>query len=115
VHPLKEFGVNEMHMVPVTGIDKARAKEYNDLQEILDENPDLVRVYVDESADVSLPQFKHPENALYIFGKTSLAPYKVYAKPGDLVVKIDSVANNGGFWSHQAASMILYDRFAKGQ
>jgi tRNA(Leu) C34 or U34 (ribose-2'-O)-methylase TrmL len=116
IHPLREFGIDEMHMVPNTGINsvKSRVHEYDDLEYILNKFPELPRVFVDEAADTSLTDFVHPADALYIFGKTSLAPYKIYAQPGDHVVKIDTVTNNGGFWSHQAASMLLYDRFTKG-
>lgn len=115
IHPLREFGIDEMHMVPISGIgiQKKRVKEYTDLVEILAAFPELTPVYVDEFAPVSLPDFEHPKDALYIFGKTSLSPYKYYAKEGDLSVKLDSVNNDGGFWSHQAATMILYDRFMK--
>ena len=113
VHPIHEFGIDEFHMVPVSGIDKARVIEHNDLQEVLDANQDLTHVYFDEAGDVSLSDFVHPENALYILGRTSLSPYKVYAQPGDTVVRIDTIANSGGFWSHQVAAMALYDRFLK--
>ena len=113
IHPIHEFNIDEFHMVPVSGIMKGRVIEHHDLQEVLDENAELTHVYFDEEGDVSLSDFVHPEHALYIFGRTGLSPYKVYARPQDKVVRIESNANSGGFWSHQVAAMMLYDRFLK--
>lgn len=116
IHPLREFGIDEIHMTPISGvgIQHRRIKEYHSLDEILGKYSDLTTVYVDESAPYTLQEFEHPENALYVFGKTGLSPYKIYANEHSTAVKIESINNNGGFWSHQAASIILYDRFLKG-
>lgn len=113
-HPLMEFGVNEFYMTPISGISETRVIERASVDEIITENPTFVNVYVDENATVELPDFVHPENALYIVGKTSYSPYATHFREGiDVAVKIPSVTNNGGFWSHQAISMILYDRYLK--
>lgn len=69
-------------------------------------------IYVDENADTELTDFSHPENAVYIFGRTSYDVI-VHKKEDDLGVKIPTVTNNGGFWAHQAAAIMLYDRFLK--
>lgn len=114
IHPLREFGVEEFYMSPITGIGHSAVHEFKDLKPFLDspENDNYTRVYVDENADTSLPDFVHPENALYIFGRTSYDVI-VNKRPEDLGVKIPTVKNGGGFWAHQAASLLLYDRFLK--
>ena len=114
VHPLKEFGVNEFCMMPVTGIAKGAVKEYDFIDTLVEDNSTLVHIYVDEQATVSLPDFVHPEDALYIVGKTGYSPYKTNYREGiDIAVKIPSLTNEGGFWGHQAITMILYDRYLK--
>lgn len=114
-YPLRELGISQMYMSPISGIDNKYVKEMASLQEIFDENINLVRVYVDEHATVNLSDFIHPENALYVFGKNSFSPFISYGRPQDLSIKIPTVLNQGMFWSHQAASIILYDRFIKQQ
>ena len=114
IHPIKEFGINELSMVPVTGLEKGNLSEYSDISEALAQNSDLVHVYIDEAATTNLVDFSHPENALYIVGKTSYSPYATNYREGtDLAVKIPTVNNSGGFWSHQAISLVLYDRYLK--
>lgn len=116
IHPLKEFGIENFYMCPVTGIDKSRVIEKASIEEVLAENPTLTRVYVDERATVNLADFQHPDNALYIMGKTTYSPYLTNFNPEtDLAVKIPSVNNSGGFWGDQAVIMVLYDRFLKGK
>lgn len=117
IHPIKEFGVTEFYMNPVTGLDKAAVNEFSDLSNIIAQ-ADLegaTCVYLDEAADVELPDFVHPTNAVYIVGRTSYSPYATSYRAGtDLAVKIPSITNSGGFWGHQAATMVLYDRYLKG-
>ena len=114
-HPMCEFDIDQLYMSPVTGIDRNYVTEFSDLNTLLTENADLVHVYVDEQSPVALPDFVHPENALYIVGKTSHSPYITNFRTGtDLSVKIPSYCDTGGFWGHQAASIVLYDRYVKG-
>ena len=113
IHPLREFGVDEFYMCPVSGIDRPRVKERQEVLNVFEENPDLVRVFVDEDADVELQDFVHPENALYVFGKTQFSPL-IYKREEDLSVKIPTIANNGGFWADQTLCMLFYDRYIKG-
>jgi len=114
VHPLKEFGISEFYMNPITGISKSNVIEFNNILEIINSVTDHTCVYLDESATTNLVDFVHPTNALYIIGRTSYSPYVAHFRPGiDQAVKIPSLANNGGFWGHQVATMILYDRYVK--
>jgi len=113
VYPLQEFGVNEWYMTPVTGIKKSSfLNEVDNIQSVIDENSDLTIVWVDENSAIPLTEFVHPPNALYIAGRTgeSILPLK---KENDLSVYVETVHNGGGFWAHQAISVILYDRMRK--
>jgi tRNA(Leu) C34 or U34 (ribose-2'-O)-methylase TrmL len=113
-HPLMEYGVNEFYMTPITGLEKAAVIEHTSIDTILSENSTMTHVYVDEAATTELPDFVHPENAMYIVGRTGYSPYLTHFREGiDVAVKIPSVTNNGGFWGHQAVTMILYDRYLK--
>jgi len=116
IHPIKEFGIDNFYMCPVTGIDKSRCLERDNIDTVFTDNPDHVRVFVDENATTLLQDFVHPENAIYVVGKTSYSPYTTHYREGiDQAVKIPSVNNSGGFWGEQALTMILYDRYTKGQ
>lgn len=115
IHPLREFGLDEFWMSPVSGIGLSRCKERANLDEILAENPTATRVFVDEAATTNLEDFVHPENAIYILGRTGYSPYATHKTDQDLAVKIPTVTNQAGFWGHQAAIIILYDRLKKGE
>ena len=117
IYPIKEFGVTEFSMSPVTGIAKSTVTEFSDLATVIADADaaGLTCVYLDEAATDDLPDFVHPVNAQYIVGRTGYSPYSTNFRPGtDLAIKIPSVTNSGGFWGHQAATMILYDRYIKG-
>lgn len=115
IHPLREFGVENFTMIPVSGIFKDDVVEYRHIDDVfaLPDSANYTRVYVDDKADVSLTDFVHPENAMYIFGRTS-NDVILHKRPEDLGVKIPTLRNAGGFWAHQAMSILLYDRFLKG-
>lgn len=114
-YPLRDFGVETLYMTPITGIQSSFVQERASLEEILEENKDLKIVFCDERAEASLVDFKHPKDALYVFGKANFSPLLGLMRKGDLAVKIDTVENKGMLWPHQAASIILYDRFLKWQ
>lgn len=112
-YPLRDFSVDAFYMTPVTGIESQFIHERNTMEEILKENKDLKVVFVDEKGEAPLKTFKHPKKALYVFGKASLSAMIAYGKKGDLSVKIETIANGGMLWPHQAAAIILYDRLKK--
>lgn len=113
IHPIKEFNVSEFTMTPITGIQKGKVTEVADINEVIN-NTDKTVVFVDEAADVTLDEFEHPANAMYVMGKTSFSPYVTsFDETKHVAVKIPSDKNTGGFWGHQAISMILYDRYIK--
>ncbi len=117
-HMLREFDVDKMVMSPVSGIragvSQSFLEETDDVPSFLDrvrtEGTSLV--FVDEFAETTLRDFVHPENCYYVFGRSS-SRTAVYRKPEDKMVKIETITNKGGFWAHQACSIVLYDRFLK--
>jgi hypothetical protein len=112
-HPLRDFGVEEFYMSPVTGID-ADVTEVPNLGDLLDEQRQhRPLVFVDEEARGSLRTFVHPPDALYVFGRTSLSPFVAYRQPEDRAVSIPTVYDKGLLWAHQAAVLVLYDREVK--
>jgi len=121
-HPLLEYGVDEICMTPVsgikTGVSQTFLTECPQIETVISNarTEKMTVVFVDESAETLLQDFTHPaDDVLYVMGKTTLAPYKLFydAKMGDLEVKIPTATNSGGLWSHQAAIMVLHDRFVK--
>jgi tRNA(Leu) C34 or U34 (ribose-2'-O)-methylase TrmL len=111
--PLRDLGCDEFHMVPVTGID-AEVIEHPDLGEFLaSQRQERLIVFVDEAGETPLPEFIHPDDVLYVFGRTSLSPYTAYSQPGDESIVIPTIEDSGLLWGHQAAALVLYDRMVK--
>ena len=110
--PLRDFGVDKFYMCPISGI-RGKVKEKKDINEVFKENPDHSVIFCDERAENSLIEFKHPDNALYVFGKANFSPFLSLKRNKDLSIRIDTLDNKGLLWGHQAASIILYDRMLK--
>jgi hypothetical protein len=110
IQVVNEFAANGWYMTPVSGIAKSSTLvEVVDMQEVIDANPDLTVVWVDEKGDIPLQKFEHPQNALYIMGRTSQTVLGM-RRDGDPSVRIETI---GGFWAHQALAIVLYDRMKK--
>lgn len=109
-YPLREYGVDEFIMCPVSGINE-KVTEYKDIEQVLEANKDLTPVYVDEKGEIELENFEHPKNALYIFGKASYSPLNKKS----LSVKIITPSNKGMLWPHQCACMLLDHRYKQWQ
>jgi hypothetical protein len=112
-YPLREFGVDSLEMFPITGIRNSFLKEHETFEEAIAANPGLVKVFVDEHGETDLRDFVHPENALYIVGKTTLSLERAYRQPGDKSIVISTRNSTGLFWGHQVAMVVLYDRYNK--
>jgi len=113
---MRDFEVDQHYMSPISGIDRSdRLTEVARIDDALEANPDLTKVFVDERSDVELQDFEHPENALYVFGKVSYSGFLVHKRERDLAVRINTNANLGLLWPHQAAALVLYDRGVKRQ
>lgn len=109
--PSREFKVDELVMIPISGIFAQDIKEYQFYEDI--ERDDSVYVFIDEEGEEDLEDFEHPENATYVFGRSGLSSMKVYKQESDKSIKIKSPLNEGMFWGHQVACIVLYDRVKK--
>jgi len=113
----KEYAVQAIVMEPVSGIFRPFFEETDSLLDTIEAHRQdgWTIVFCDEGASTDLITFEHPEKALYVFGKASFSPFRSgYNAPGDLSVKLTTQLNQGGFWPHQAAAIVLHDRFNKG-
>lgn len=108
----KDFGVDKIHMLPVSGISDPLFEDLPDLQAVFDKYPGVPAVFIDEHADTDLGSFMHPEDVIYVFGRTGYSPLAL-KRETDLGVVIPTPNNLAGMWSHQAATLVLYDRFMK--
>lgn len=111
--PLRDFGVAEWIMAPVSGIGK-RVTEVEQISEAFDANPELTVVFVDEKGETPLQDFQHPEDALYVLGRASFSPLLSLGHTVKHVsVKIETKEGKGLLWPHQAIAVVLYDRAKK--
>jgi hypothetical protein len=110
-YPLRDFGVDELAMTPVSGIATNKVREFHSVEDII-QHYELPVVICSEKGEVELGEFEHPKDALYLFNRTSGG-----VLPGnhDYSIRIETKQNKGLLWGHQAASIILYDRFKKWQ
>lgn len=109
----REFKVEKLHMSPISGIKNKWVEETKGIQESLDKYPDLQVVHVCEEGDTPLSEFKHPEKAVYIFGKGNYSPFNNMKKDSDLSVRIEVPAKKGLLLAPVCAGIILHDRFVK--
>lgn len=117
IYPMREFGVEQIYASPISGIHVSQSyiQERQTLEEIIEENKDFTVVWCHEKGEDSLKSFQHPENALYIFGKTNYSPFLNMKEDGHKSLCIETPLNSGLLWGHQAAAIILYDRNSKWQ
>ncbi len=115
---LRAFNIKYFYMSPISGIRKYPAigfQEKETMEEILEENKELSRVFVSEKGDTNLIDFSHPKDCIYIFNRSGGADTLRFKERNDDSVFIN-VPNNkekGLLWGHQACSIILYDRYLK--
>jgi hypothetical protein len=111
---LQNYGVAHWFMSPISGIANKYVEERPGLPDVLNElRGELSVVFVDECGETRLPDFEHPRDALYVFGKANYSPALGLRENGEPVVAIPSFTvgkNNGLLWPHQAAAIVLYDR-----
>lgn len=114
-HPLREFGVTEWVMTPVSGIAVPGLREAPDmLAEIEAQARSRRIVFVDEKGLIDMRWYEHPDEACYVFGRSSFSPMRAYGHQVEHEsVVIPAGAGLGLLWAHQAAVMVLYDREVK--
>lgn len=118
--PLRDFGVEDWRMVPVSGIRNSEPKvplrEFPTYEAALEECQ-LQRVFIEPRTEkynpdtVWLHDFDHPEDCIYIFGSAHYNPTVFHRRQDDPVVSIKTFQDRGVLWSHQAAVVTLYDRW----
>ena len=121
--PLRDFGVVDWRMVPVSGIRNSERRvplrEFPSYEEAL-EVDGLRRVFIEPRSTHETPEtvwlhdFEHPKECVYIFGSAHYNPAVMHRREGDDVVSIKTVQDKGVLWSHQAAVIALYDRCNRG-
>lgn len=103
------FELDGMYMAPVTG--SKHVIEVEDIMDAVVANPELTPVLVDECSPNRLQSFDHPQDALYIFGRTGMSFFGGWQ--GESV----SIEPPGQLTSYlqpdQAAALVLYDRMVK--
>lgn len=122
---LKHFGVDEAilipncdarHKIPLDNTDTPM-REMNNINEVLASTSELTPVFIDERGTTPLHEFTHPQNALYIFGRTGFAPLDGLSEWSGHTVVIESIPKltNTAGWLHpnQACAIVLYDRLRK--
>jgi hypothetical protein len=122
--PIKDFGVIDWMMVPVSGIKNhqnqtVNLQEFNTYGEMLDSRPELPRVFIEprtkhQNPDtIWLHDFTHPTDCIYIMGSAHYNPTLYHKREGDTVVTIKTEHDRGTLWAHQCVTIVLYDRLVK--
>lgn len=122
---LKHFDVNEAIMIPKCGacdkiaLDASEVPlvEMDSIEDVLLNNNELVPVIIDERGTTHLRDFQHPENALYIFGRTGGNPLDLLPDWAGATVLVESAPKHMDtsalLHPNQACSIVLYDRLMK--
>lgn len=80
------YKVDRMIMIPKLLSDRTSLDQYDTLEEALD-TVDGDLVYLEHTSDSLLQDFKHPENAVYIFGKVGVGHMN---REGGVKIRIDT-------------------------
>lgn len=121
---LKHFGVDEAIMLPTLNVASRLPLDYTDttliemdsIEEVISDNSDLTPIIVDERGSTALKDFAHPENVLYIFGRTGNNPLDTlqpWSGQSVYIESIDQYLGDALLHPHQACSIMLYDRMTK--
>lgn len=123
--PLRDFGVDEWIMSPVSGIKNSEEAKtpliefdnYNDAFNNLEK--DLIRVFIEPRTKhynpdtIWLNDFKHPKDCIYVFGSAHYNPTLSHKRECDMVVSIKTLNDGGVLWADQCLCIVLYDRLIK--
>jgi hypothetical protein len=114
---IQHFGVTQIHMTPIkSDLVEEFLFQSESMDDIISLNEGYTPIIVDENGSTPLSEFVHPERALYIFGRVGWSPKDVYPEIPSIRIPswaIDPNLSLGMLHSHQAASIVLYDRMTK--
>lgn len=107
---LSAYAVDKFVMCPARLPPRTNLLQFDDVSSALSELQG-VRVYLDPFGGEPLHDFKHPEDAIYIFGRAGDNNHR-HISQEDNVVKIQT-PKRVDFFAICAASIVLYDRELK--
>lgn len=117
--PLRDFEVDEWHMVPVSGVnntEKVKLTEWKAYGDYFAVSPNLKRVFIEprtkhQNPDtIWLHDYEHPQDCVYIFGSAHYNPTISHCREEDDVVSIKTAQDKGVLWADQALCIVLYER-----
>jgi len=123
--PLRDFGVTDWWVWPVTGIrcreQRVNLHERPDLRTILQETPSWRRVYFEpinpsqfSGPSTLLNEYEHTDDAVWIFGSNHFCPPMQMGRDENAdYVTLPSVEDAGVIWPHQIFVAAAYDRLVK--
>jgi hypothetical protein len=103
------FKLDGIYMAPVTG--NTSVIEVEDVMEAVAANPNLVPVLVDECSPNRLQAFDHPQDVLYIFGRTGQSFFGGWEGESVSIEPPNELTSY--LQPDQAAAIVLYDRMVK--
>lgn len=104
--PLRDLGVDEFAMTPILETKDKKVKQFYSVEQLV-QHYSLPTIVCTEDGDIELEDFNHPENALYLFNRTSGGELPITP---DYTLKIKTKLDKGLLWGHQAAAIILHNR-----
>jgi hypothetical protein len=109
---VREFNAERLYMTPITGIVNNVLDEKKSIQDVVNDCKGFTPVFVAENGTNDLVSYEHPENALYIFGRTNYSPFNDMIDQGESI-KVITPTNQGLLLSPIIAGIILQDRYNK--
>ena len=124
-HLIREFGGDELLVIdytnfecfdPERGADVPISRFYS-LAEAVAARPDPRWVFLEKDVPngavaISLPDYQHPKDAIYVVGADARGIVGATAEMGDWV-KVP-VASKYPLWAAQAATIVMWDRWNRG-
>lgn len=124
--PLRDFGVCDWWMHPVSGVvnneQQVRLSERASLEDCMAELADRTFVFVEPPTPAFpvttdpewLVDFDHPDEAVYVFGSAHFnSMLQGYDPNRDRHIALETHGNKGVLWPHQVAVTVLHDRLMK--
>jgi hypothetical protein len=108
---IRDFGVEEWHMSPVTGIANQRVTEWVEVEAMLaHQRKQRTIVFITEDGQFDLAELNHPLDVCYVTGRCNFSPFLNLVCPGDLSVRISTANNKALLWPHQCLAIALWHR-----